>query len=381
MNTWISSSEALSMLNVRAQTLYANVSRGKIRTKRDPVDTRKSLYHSGDVARLCGRHRGQRRLDDVVAEVTGWGHPIMTSSISTVKNGVLLYRGINAIDLARSWSLEDVASLLWQSQKFKISEPAFNASERIFYSACPIEKTMQAVSSQMHLDPFTRAQPEINLKTNAIEILARVIYALFGGTPKKLEGSISQIACNFWEIPEAENSVREALCLLADHELNASTFATRVVISTGASFCSGIIAGLAALSGPLHGRVYTELNSLISRSNDIGTEPAIKEWTHKHNYIPGFGHPLYPEGDIRCKALLSSIPQNNRLQEIQKTVIHLTGELPNIDFALACLVEHYKLPSEAPIYLYIAARTVGWLAHAMEQSLEGKLIRPRARYQ
>jgi citrate synthase len=74
---WISTQDALRTLGVHAQTLYANVSRGRIRAKPDPRDSRRSLYASGDVARLAARRRGRRKAADVAAESIGWGEPVL----------------------------------------------------------------------------------------------------------------------------------------------------------------------------------------------------------------------------------------------------------------------------------------------------------------
>ncbi|MBX8491810.1 citrate synthase [Pseudomonas cichorii] len=380
MDAWINSSEALSLLNVRAQTLYANVSRGKIRTKRDPEDTRKRLYHAGDVARLGSRRRGQRRIEDMMAEVTGWGHPIMVTSISTVHKGVLLYRDRNAVELSRSWSLEQVASLLWQTSEFCLDKPRFGSAERVFYSVCPVEKAMQTVAAKMHIESPTHERSSEDLMTDAHALLSRIIFTAFGDSSSHTLGTISEIASRYWTRPAAEPVLRQALCLLADHELNASTFATRVVISTGASLCSGILAGLAALNGPLHGRVGLTINALIKEAKSSGAELTVRKWLAEKQSIPAFGHPLYPEGDVRAKALLQNIPLSGVMSEICFWATQLTGEQPTVDFALACMVEEYDLPVDAPLSLYIAARTVGWIAHALEQAQEGSLIRPRAKY-
>lgn len=380
METWINASKALSLLKVRPQTLYANVSRGKIRTKQSPNDARKSLYHSGDIVQLCARKRGQRKLEDVALQATVNGLPIMSTSISTIVNGTLFYRDKNAVDLSESCHLEDIASHLWQCDKFQLSPSNFMLNDNIFDNTSPIEKLTLEIASNLHLGPFSKDQDLATLKENAKKILSQIIHILFSGIPDRKERKISQIASEFWSIPESEENIRYILCLLADHELNASTFANRVVISTGASLYSGILAALSALNGPLHGKKYIELNKLISRSRNIGVESAIKEWLCIQESIPGFGHPLYPQGDIRCKAILNRIPSETLLEEIKETTYRLTGEEPNIDFALIYLVEHYKLPPNSPLYLYIAARTVGWLAHSIEQASKGNLIRPRAKY-
>ncbi|KAF0132289.1 MAG: citrate synthase, partial [Xanthobacteraceae bacterium] len=99
--------------------------------------------------------------------------------------------------------------------------------------------------------------------------------------------------------------IRTALVLLADHELNASTFAVRVVASTGASLASALSAGLGALSGPLHGGQTSLVEALFEEAERGGDAAGLVEkrlW--RGDRLPGFGHPLYPDGDPRAAALL-----------------------------------------------------------------------------
>ncbi|RWF16900.1 MAG: citrate synthase, partial [Mesorhizobium sp.] len=97
--------------------------------------------------------------------------------------------------------------------------------------------------------------------------------------------------------------------------------------------------------------------------------------------LPGFGHPLYPEGDPRAEALLSDLAIDAGLQRLREAVLAATGLLPNIDFALAALTRGLRLPADAPFRLFALGRSVGWTAHAIEQVTSNRPIRPRARYE
>ncbi|MES2349671.1 MAG: citrate synthase, partial [Pseudomonadota bacterium] len=129
---WMTAAEALKVLNVRPQTLYANVSRGKIRAKTDDADPRRSLYHRDDIARMAQRSNGRRKIDVVSAQAMQWGDPVLPSAISTVHNGRLFYRGQDAAELSATATLEDIAMLLWQS------EPGQPPSLPLADSAAPI---------------------------------------------------------------------------------------------------------------------------------------------------------------------------------------------------------------------------------------------------
>ncbi len=183
-----------------------------------------------------------------------------------------------------------------------------------------------------------------------------------------------------WGRPDAADTVRRILVLLADHELNASTFAARVAASTGAAPSAALLAGLATLSGPRHGGGPARLAALARRAADAGAEPAVREWLETGQELPGFGHALYPAGDVRAQALLADRTLPASYAALAEVGEALTGQPPNVDFALAALAAVNDLPAEAPLVLFAAARSVGWLAHALEQYATGHLIRPRARY-
>ena len=106
----------------------------------------------------------------------------------------------------------------------------------------------------------------------------------------------------------------------------------------------------------------------------------MRDWLGEGRAVPGFGHRLYPRGDVRATALLSRLtlpPAYANLLAAAETVL---DERPNVDFALAALAAAHNLPETAPMEIFALARTVGWLAHMLEQAQSGALIRPRARY-
>src|ERR1700712_188045 len=115
--SWLSAEQALDLLGTKPQTLYANVSRGRIRAKPDPSDTRRSLYFGEDVRRLATRHAGRRKSEAVAADAIEWGDPGLPSALSTVWDGRLFYRGRDAARLSEGATLEDVGGLLWDMKE------------------------------------------------------------------------------------------------------------------------------------------------------------------------------------------------------------------------------------------------------------------------
>ncbi|EJZ21625.1 citrate/2-methylcitrate synthase, partial [Rhizobium sp. Pop5] len=178
----------------------------------------------------------------------------------------------------------------------------------------------------------------------------------------------------------AGDCLRRALVLLADHELNVSTFAARVTASAGAALSAAVLSGLATLTGPLHGAAWQSVGALIEVASALGAEQAIRRTLAQGNHLSAFGHPLYPDGDVRALALLSHFPLPPRFAEVREIGEEIVGDKVNADFALAAMTAAFDLPREAPIIIFAIARSTGWLAHAMEQIDSGQLIRPRARY-
>lgn len=378
---WISAHEAIQLTGVRMQTLYTYVSRGKIRSKPDKSNPRRSLYHHDDVARMAGRTRGQRKIAAIARETLEWGAPVLPSAISTIERGRLWYRGIDAIHLARTSQLEDIAGLLWETGDEKINLSAVNlqpAPSRNDIGS--LEPGIIAMAMRSVTDLPTQGRTLAALREEAQSVLGTLVGAMFGTHVLTAGGSISTQIARAWKRPGAEPHIRHVLCLLADHELNASTFAMRVAISTGASLAAGVLSGMATLTGPLHGRAGMSLAALMDQTATSDAEAVVRERLHLGLGFPAFGHPLYPDGDPRAVALLETLPVVPAYENMSRQVERLVGELPNIDFGLAVLTAVHRLPAHAPLSLFAVGRCVGWLAHALEQASSGQLIRPRARY-
>ena len=369
---WLSAEEALARLKVKPQTLYANVSRGRIRAKSDPADPRRSLYRGEDVDRLAGRARGRRSARVVASGALDWGEPVLASALSTVAGGRLYYRGQDAARLAETSSLEETASVL-------LDAPFdFKGSDAKPAGGSALGRLFTALAARAAVDPPSAGRGPFQLRQDARDLYAGISAALLGSG---VGGLHERLARSFGR-PEAADPLRRALVLLADHELNASTFAARIAVSVGGSLAAGALAGLATLTGSRHGNAARAVLALAEDVAEGRGEPvdALREWLGEGRAVPGFGHPLYPEGDIRCAALLSAIEIPPEFRDLRLAGIAVLDEQPNIDFALAALSAAYGLPPEAPATIFALARTVGWLAHMLEQAASGALIRPRARY-
>jgi citrate synthase len=180
--------------------------------------------------------------------------------------------------------------------------------------------------------------------------------------------------------------IRRSLGLLADHELNASTFVARCVASTGATPYAVVSAALAALSGRRHGGASVAAEALLHEIAERGDPLAVMAARLARNeMLPGLGQPLYPDGDPRAIALLNAataaIPSAQPLIEgAVAAARQLVPQPPNVDFALAAVTTALRLPQGSALAIFVVGRTVGWIAHAIEQYQSDVLIRPRARY-
>ena len=374
---WIAAEEARDRLGVRAQTLYAYVSRGRVQVRPDPGDSRRSLYRAADIAVLTERKSRSRKVSDVAAGAISWGEPVLASEITTVHGGRLFYRGRDAIRLAETETLESVARLLRGGHG-----AALKRTDRPPPPDAPDMRTRAylALAARAATDPPARGRAPLALAVEAatlLDVLTDAVAAFVGG------GAIhNRLALAWGQGPGGPGAdlIRRILVLVADHELNASAFAARVAASTGASLAASALAGLATLSGPRHGGATAAVVKFAAEAAQDGPREAVANRLADDRALPGFGHQLYPDGDPRAAALLDHFEPPLTLARLRDQVQAVTGLAPNVDFALIAACEALKLPQDAPFALFAVARCAGWIAHAIEQGQADTLIRPRARY-
>lgn len=369
--------EARDRLGIRPQTLYAYVSRGRVQVRADPRDPRRSLYRAADIAALAERKSRSRKVSDVAAGAIHWGEPVLASEITTVAGGRLFYRGRDAIRLAETETLESVARLLrgGHGAALKRTERPEPLSAKTMR-----ERAFLALAARAAIDPPARGRAALALAVEAatlLDVLTDAVAGHVGG------GAIhNRLAFAWGQGPGGPGAdlIRRMLVLVADHELNASAFAARVAASTGASLAASALAGLATLSGPRHGGATAAVRAFAAEAAQLGPREAIARRLQDDRALPGFGHPLYPEGDPRAAALLNRFQLPSELERLHDAVRAVAGLPANIDFVLVAACEALKLPEDAPFALFAIARCAGWIAHAIEQGQSDALIRPRARY-
>jgi citrate synthase len=329
----------------------------------------------------------------------------LESAITLITNGRTYYRGYEATELAKKYSLEEVAVLLWdetaenpESWQYKAKAmfggpalapaPPFQSIQGQINSLTPIEK-FQILLPLAAANDFSAYdfKPDSVMQTGA-RILRLMVQIAAG-----VEGDDHTLAATLQQgwlpnEPMAVDWLNETLVLCADHELNISAFTARCVASGEATLYAVVLAGLSALQGAKHGGYSARVAALFREAQTSEkTAAALKDRLKRGEQIPGFGHPLYPEGDPRGTALLDltrkarpNAPAVHLAEAIEQETARLIGLAPTLDFGLVTLSQALNLPLGSPIALFAIGRTAGWVGHALEQQGLGQLIRPRAKY-
>lgn len=335
-------------------------------------------------------------------------------------NGVLIYQGYDIHDLAENSTFEEVIFLLWNGRLPKEDELAdLTAKIRANYSAPaaaielmkqfptdadPMDVLRTSVSSLDFYDKAGHGTDRENATLAAIKLTAQIgtLAAAWdrirNGKDVVAPDTSLSIAENFLymlrgEKPDAEEArmFDIALILHADHELNASTFTTRVVAGTLADMYGAVTAGIAALAGPLHGGANTNVMKMLL---SIGSLDKVDEFVEnalaEKKKIMGIGHAVYKTEDPRAtwlrkfsKTMADKTGEQKWFemsQRIEQLMHEKKGMFPNVDFYSASTYYLMGIPLDLYTPIFAVSRISGWTGHILEQYANNKLIRPRAEY-
>lgn len=335
--------------------------------------------------------------------------------------GRLVFRGYEIGDLVENCSFEETAHLLWSGDlpsKAKLDElnkqlrssanlPAhvLKILEALPRTTQPMDALRTACSALGAEDPdLTSNTPEANLR-KAVRMTAQfpTIVAAFhrlrsGQKPVAPDPSLG-IAANFLYMLTGKKphdtvvrAMDAALVVHAEHGLNASTFACRVTAATLADIHAAVTAAIAALKGPLHGGANQDVMEMLLEAGDADKLDAnVRKTLGEGGKIPGFGHRVYKVYDPRATFLskiskeLGAAAGNSKWYEMSERLIGVVKELkpkinPNVDFFSASSYYTMGIPLDLFTCIFAIARVVGWTAHAMEQHVNNRLIRPGEEY-
>ncbi|HZG21996.1 MAG TPA: citrate synthase family protein [Herbaspirillum sp.] len=386
-SNYLNSTEAAARLGVSRQTLYAYVSRGLLHAE-PGASQRESRYFAADVERVAAQRARGRKPKEVAKAALDWGAPVLESAITLIEGGRLFYRGVDALGLADHASLEEVAAGLWQCDR----QTAFGARtagpppvlRALFrhYGEQRAEEVLLPLFAVASDDTSTAIwQQAAQRLAHGCGDLVRILAAcLLRSSPES--APVHEQCARAWGVGRSgAELIRMALVLCADHELNASSFTGRCVASTNASLRAVVIGGLAGLSGGRHGATTGRVEALWDELGTREVEKKMRARLARGDDLPGFGHSLYPDGDPRATYLLSRIlPRHPQWAAMIDAGVALTGQKPSVDLALVAVRRHLRLPVGAAFGLFALGRSLGWIAHGLEQREQQHLIRPRAVY-
>jgi citrate synthase len=385
MKIHLTAAEAAHFLSVSKATLYAYVSRGLVRSEYG-ANQRSRVYHRLDLERLKQRKRIRQEPSGEMSSALHWGSPLLESSLTLITDGQVFYRGQKATALASSRAFLEVATWFWTGN-WDVPASRRPMRARRGKSGEPILLYHEALLRAAMSEPLGYDFSPPTLVESGIHIFCLFLQTL----TRKPDPDVRQTARELRKAwcprkADADRIIDAALILSIDHELNVSSFTARVVCSAGTSIYEVVSAALCALRGTRHGGAIERATRLLVEMQGLSSvREFILQRIRSGIEIPGFGHPLYPEGDPRTVRLFDLLNQYFPIDarpwlEMVASATKVLKRKPNIDLALAVCSLSLHLPPYAAFALFALGRTAGWIAHAAEQAQSGRLIRPRARY-
>jgi citrate synthase len=406
---YATAAQALDILKVRPQTLYAYVSRGLVRSIPQPGQ-KERLYRRDDLKRLETRSLARAGHGAVAAAAMNFGEPIISTSITEITAEGPRYRGRMAVDLARSHaSFESVAHLLWTGVWHE-GELVWPASGSWPELASLIEPSWVRGRSNL-LDVFAQVTLHLGARRQSSGEYMDDIHILSAGQQiiQTLVGCFGLVSRHgrYFPMPgdcplrdgvlgalgmDPTDANREAIetimILLADHELSPATFAVRVAASTGCGLHSCIVSGICASTGALIAQLYERVHAFLDSADTASALLQQAAQLHERGMaIPGFEHPLYPHGDPRASYMLELAATREHQPPWMSEIYAFVGEmaarhglLPRHEFGIVALTRAMGLRRETSAAVATLARMAGWLAHVQEQRMFGTVLRPRARF-
>jgi citrate synthase len=335
--------------------------------------------------------------------------------------GILSYRGIDIHELATHSTFEETTYLLWNGRlpnaaelaefnselvQSRVLDPAIVALLKSFpEGATPMEVLRTAVSALSMYDADERDNlHDANVrKSFRLTSQMAMIVAVYDRLRKGLsvvepDPSLSHAANFLWmlngEKPSetAAKTLDVALILHADHELNASTFAARVIAATLSDIHSAVTGAIGALKGPLHGGANEAVMRMLFEIDKTGADPVeyVREMLEAKKKVSGFGHRVYKTEDPRATHLRRMSEQLSKDSGVTKWYdwsrqieLYINREKKlnaNVDFYSASTYTTLGIDVDLFTPIFAVSRIAGWAAHVIEQLDDNRLIRPRAEY-
>lgn len=387
--------DAAARLGIKVQSLYAYVSRGLV--ERHLTDDGRSMFDSHSIESLAAR--GRPRLSSRQSSL----NLMIQTELTLIDSHRIWFRGHEATSLARTHTFEQVAELLWSGELPPLHEPWAGTTVVRPDGVGPADSLRITAACAAAADPLRANLERAAVAATGRHLVASMVDSLADGRADRVPSLTlrdgtrvrGSIAGRLWAAlapqrprPGMVEVLNAILVLLADHELAASTLAARVAASARADPYSVVGAGLATVNGVLHGQASSYARRVLDDADEMGAGPAITIAMRTWQKVPGFGQPLYPEGDPRAVLILSmlrdALGASRALSTADAVISALrrrTDTSPNVDLALGVFTQAARMPSDCGEAIFSIARTAGWLAHGIEEYSEQPLrFRPRAAY-
>ena len=376
-----------ALLGVKRETLYAYVSRGILHRELD-ADGRRSRFDPAEIDRLRRRQRPEGEFPTLVS----------TRIARSTDEGVYV-RGRDLVAEAALATFEEAADRIWQAAPGEswpsAADPDGDQDDtevRLPKSAPLMDRLRIGVALASATDPLRDDLSPTSVRTAG----RRTVCAMVNSLPQRCnpqDGSVAEtLRCRLARRQASQRrraALNRALVLLAEHGLASSTLGARVAASVRADPYSAITAGLGVLGGRLHGAANAPVHRLLAdaaRSGDAAS--ALGEAQRTLGFTPGFGHVTLKRRDARCGALMEALasawPTDERLGtvfEVYDFATDRTEGIATVDYALGALTYLADMTPESGEAVFAVARTIGWIAHALEEYGEEPLrFRFRARY-
>lgn len=406
---YLTREEVLESLGIKAATLYAYVSRGLLRSVRTP-QSRYSLYRRDEVERLGARRRGAKGRVGAAAGSMRWGEPVVSTSITRIGPEGPFYRNRSAQDLAQSQvSFEAVVQLLatglWQPAAGAwgpVATPRDTLRQlRIWpqaHGSADVGRLFAAAVLSLGMEG--RGQDELAgaAPVSPTRLIVQTLAGCLGlvASPRKfverkpaesMAGLVLR-AAGAHASDEARLLVNQTLVMLADHELAAASFVSRVVASTHSDLFNCVAAAICAHAGSSAAAaadlVDQQLFAPLSNRSAASVLALVRA---RGASTFGFNHTLYPDGDPRANYILGLVEQLGGLDAGVRRFLTLlrkarveAGAHPGLAVALVAVVRALRMTPDCAGAIWMIGRAAGWIAHASEQRTQAFMMRPRARY-
>ena len=311
--------------------------------------------------------------------------------------GIYHYRGRSAAALATSGSFEEAAALVLDASGAPaIGDASLPSGLADLVGRVDLRGGLSALGSAIDTRPLLDVSPDERraIAVRIISTLPTLIASVHHGQLRTPRPDLGHVANYRWMLTGSDDQALaralETYCTLAiDHGFNVSTFAARVVASTGADLGACVLAAYGALTGPRHGAVH---GVVLDMFDEIATPDRAEEWMRaalaSRRRIPGFGHSVYRTIDPRVTVLREVVaavdPARHEfvvaVEQAAANVLAGRRLAANVDLYSPVLLEACAIPRDLFTATFAVARVVGWCAHILEQAMEGRVIRPAAYY-